>query len=472
MANVKSKSVWFCKECGNESPKWMGKCPACGAWNSMVEETVVTGSSARKGRDIQMTLPGSGRKPISLAEIDSTSEARISLNNAELDRVLGGGLVEGSLVLIGGEPGIGKSTLSLQIPLRCPNLKTLYVTGEESPKQVKLRAARIGGDDSGCLIFSETLMENIIEEAGKVKPDIMIVDSVQTMYSQYVESSPGSVTQIKETASQLLRFSKESGIPVILIGHITKEGSIAGPKILEHIVDVVLQFEGDNRGSYRLLRSIKNRFGSTSELAVFEMTGTGLREVSNPSEMLIPMHEEGLSGVAVSAMLDGTRPFLIEVQSLVSSAVYGTPQRSAMGFDVRRLNMLLAVLEKRAGFKLSVKDVFLNMAGGLRVNDPACDMAVICAVLSSNFDMPIPQNICFAGEIGLSGEIRPVAQTDRRIMEAARLGFKKIYISSFSSIELPTNKEAGSKDGDLLKNIQIIQVGDVPALCRSLFSGN
>jgi DNA repair protein RadA/Sms len=310
------------------------------------------------------------------------------------------------------------------------------------------------------MIYSETLMENIIREAREIMPDLMIVDSVQTMFSQNVESSPGSVTQIKETAAMLLRFAKETGVPVILIGHITKEGSIAGPKILEHIVDVVLQFEGDNRGTYRLLRSIKNRFGSTSELAVFEMTGKGLREVSNPSEMLIPMHEEGLSGVAVSAMLDGTRPFLIEVQALVSSAAYGTPQRSATGFDVRRLNMLLAVLEKRAGFKLSVKDVFLNMAGGLKVSDPACDLAVICAVLSSNFDFAIPADVCFAGEIGLSGEIRPVAQTERRIIEASRLGFKRIYVSSFSSLE----GLAGQADA-----IEVIKVADVPALCRSLF---
>ena len=347
MATLKTKTVWFCKSCGNESSKWMGRCPACGEWNTMVEETVATG---RKTSSASVSVPGSGRKPMPLSEIDTTKENRISLNNAEVDRILGGGLVEGSLVLIGGEPGIGKSTLSLQLPLNCPSLKTLYVTGEESAKQVKLRAARIGGDDAGCMIYSETLMENIIAEARSIMPDLMVVDSVQTMFSQNVESSPGSVTQIKETASMLLRFAKETGVPVILIGHITKEGSIAGPKILEHIVDVVLQFEGDNRGSYRLLRSIKNRFGSTSELAVFEMTGKGLREVSNPSEMLVPMHGEDLSGIAVSAMLDGTRPFLIEVQALVSSAAYGTPQRSATGFDVRRLNMLLAVLEKRAGF--------------------------------------------------------------------------------------------------------------------------
>ena len=458
MATVKTKSVWFCKACGNESSKWMGRCPACGEWNTMVEETVATG---KKSSSQSISVPGAAQKPMPLAEIDSTHEQRISLNNAEVNRILGGGMVQGSLVLIGGEPGIGKSTLSLQIPLHCPDLKTLYVTGEESARQVKLRAGRIGGDDSNCLIYSETLMENILNEARKIMPDLMVVDSVQTMFSQNVESSPGSVTQIKETAAMLLRFAKETGVPVILIGHITKEGSIAGPKVLEHIVDVVLQFEGDNRGTYRLLRSIKNRFGSTSELAVFEMTGKGLREVSNPSEMLIPMHEEGLSGVAVSAMLDGTRPFLIEVQSLVSTAAYGTPQRSATGFDVRRLNMLLAVLEKRAGFKLGVKDVFLNMAGGLKVNDPACDLAVICAVLSSNFDFAISSDICFAGEVGLSGEIRPVAQTDRRVIEAARLGFKKIYVSAYSSLE-----------GVDQQSIEVVKVADVPALCRSLFKGN
>ena len=460
MPAVKTKTVWFCKSCGNESPKWMGRCPACGEWNTMVEETVATGKKA----SVADRVPGAGQKPMPLSEIDSSVENRISLNNDEVDRILGGGLVEGSLVLIGGEPGIGKSTLSLQIPLNCPNLKTLYVTGEESARQVKLRASRIGGDDANCLIYSETLMENIIAEAKSIMPDLMVVDSVQTMFSQHVESSPGSVTRIKETAAILLRFAKETGVPVILIGHITKEGSIAGPKILEHIVDVVLQFEGDNRGAYRLLRSIKNRFGSTSELAVFEMTGKGLREVSNPSEMLIPMHEEGLSGVAVSAMLDGTRPFLIEVQSLVSTAAYGTPQRSATGFDVRRLNMLLAVLEKRAGFKLSIKDVFLNMAGGLKVSDPACDLAVIAAVLSSNFDFAIPSDVCFAGEIGLSGEIRPVAQTDRRIIEAARLGFKRVFVSSFTALD--GLQEQG------VKGIEVVKVADVPALCRALFKAD
>ena len=312
-----------------------------------------------------------------------------------MDRILGGGMVPGSLVLIGGEPGIGKSTLSLQIPLSCSNLRTLYVTGEESAKQVGMRAKRLGGDDSNCSIFCETLIGTVIEEARAMMPDLMIVDSVQTMYTESVDSAPGSVSQVREVAAALLRFAKESGVPVILIGHITKDGFIAGPKILEHIVDVVLQFEGENRGSYRILRSIKNRFGSTSELAVFEMTGAGLREVANPSELLIPMHEQGLSGTAIAATLDGTRPMLFEVQALVSSAVYGTAQRSATGFDARRLNMLLAVLEKRAGFHLSAKDVFLNMAGGLKVSDPAVDLAVICAVLSSNFDFAIPSDVCF-----------------------------------------------------------------------------
>ena len=452
---TKAKSVWFCTSCGNESPKWMGRCPACGEWNTMVEEP----KESRKASSGQAGRSGSGerRKPVHIRDIETSGESRISLGNGEVDRILGGGIVPGSLVLVGGEPGIGKSTLSLQIPLHCDSIKTLYVTGEESVNQVKMRADRLGGSSAQCFIYSETLMENILEEARTMMPDLVIVDSVQTMYTESVESAPGSVSQIKEVAAQLLRFAKETGVPVILIGHITKDGYIAGPKILEHIVDVVLQFEGENRGAYRILRSIKNRFGSTSEIAVFEMTGNGLREVSNPSEMLIPMHEQGLSGTAVCAMLDGTRSFLFEVQALVSSAAYGTAQRSATGFDVRRLNMLLAVLERRAGFHLSAKDVFLNMAGGLKVNDPACDLAVICAVLSSNFDFAIPSDVCFAGEVGLSGEIRPVAQVDRRISEAARLGFKKIFVSSFAST------------GQKAEGIQVIKVADVPALVKTLF---
>ena len=453
-ASPKSKSVWFCTSCGNEFPKWMGQCPACKEWNTLQEREMISGVSGGRGAQ---HVPGASRKPVRLKEVEATGEDRISLGSTEVDRLLGGGIVKGSLVLIGGEPGIGKSTLSLQLPLQSPHLKTLYVTGEESVKQVKMRADRLGGDSSNCLIFSETLMDNILAEAEEAAPDLMIVDSVQTMYCSGVESTAGSVTQIKETAARLLRFAKESGIPVILIGHITKEGAIAGPKILEHIVDVVLQFEGENRGAYRVLRSIKNRFGSTSELAVFEMTGTGLREVSNPSELLIPQHEDGLSGTAVAAMLDGVRPFLFEVQALVSSAVYGTAQRSATGFDVRRLNMLLAVLERRAGFKLSQKDVFLNMAGGLRVTDPAADLAVVCAVLSSNFDFPIPNDVCFAGEVGLSGEIRPVSQAERRATEAARLGFKKVFLSSYTRFD---KKPQG---------IEVVKVADIPALVKALF---
>lgn len=461
---TKIKTAWFCTSCGNESPKWMGRCPACGEWNTMVEETVATGKKPVGATGVNSV--GSASRPQPLSAVETGGEARVSLNNAELDRILGGGMVEGSLVLVGGEPGIGKSTLSLQIPLNCPNLRTLYVTGEESAKQVKLRAERLAAgmgagasDFSNCLIYSETLMENVITEARALMPDLMVVDSVQTMYSQAVESSPGSVSQIKETAAMLLRFAKETGVPVILIGHITKEGSIAGPKILEHIVDVVLQFEGDNRGAYRLLRSIKNRFGSTSEIAVFKMTGTGLVEVPNPSELLIPMHADNLSGIAVGAILDGTRPFLIEVQALVSTAAYGTPQRSATGFDTRRLNMLLAVLEKRAGFKLSIKDVFLNMAGGLKITETACDLAIVSAVLSSNIDFPIPSDVCFAGEVGLSGEIRPVAQAERRIAEAARLQYRKIFISSFSTIDFKA------------EGIEVVRVGDIPELCRNLFRG-
>ena len=421
----------------------------------MVEKSVVTGKTAAVR--VQSVVGGSSR-PLKLSEIASAQESRATLGIAELDRLLGGGLVEGSLVLIGGEPGIGKSTLSLQIPLSC-HLKSLYITGEESPRQVKMRADRLGGLSDSCLIYSETRMEDILAQAAEVKPQLMIVDSVQTMYTSAAESSAGSVTQIREVTSMLLHFAKNSGIPVILIGHITKDGYIAGPKILEHIVDVVLQFEGDGKGTYRMLRSIKNRFGSTSELAVFEMTGSGLREVTNPSEMLMPMHGDGLSGTAIAVMLDGLRPFLFEVQALVSTAAYGTAQRSATGFDVRRLNMLLAVLEKRAGFKLNAKDVFLNMAGGLRVSEPACDLAVVCAVLSSNFDYPVPPDVCFAAEVGLSGEIRPVAQTDRRVMEASRLGFRKIFISSWSTLE-PRSLQSG---------VEIVKVGDIPAFVKALF---
>ena len=450
---AKIRTLWYCTSCGNESSKWMGQCPACKEWNTMVEAPVKSTSTK------STMLPGERTNvPTALTEINSDGEQRLSLGNGELDRLLGGGIVPGSLVLIGGEPGIGKSTLSLQIPLHSKGVKTLYVTGEESEKQVKMRADRLGGDQSGCTIYAQTRLDDILTQALACKPNLMVVDSVQTMYCDNVESTAGSVSQIKEVAARLLRFAKESGIPVILIGHITKDGFIAGPKILEHIVDVVLQFEGDGRGAYRIMRSIKNRFGSTSELAVFEMTGSGLKEVANPSELLIPMHQEGLSGTAICAILEGNRPILFEVQALVSSAAYGTAQRSATGFDVRRLNMLLAVLERRAGFKLGAKDVFLNMAGGLKITDPACDLAVICAILSSNFDFALPSDVCFAAEVGLSGEIRPVSQTERIIMEASRLGFKKIYVSSYSSI--------GQKAPD---SLQVVKVADVPSLIKILF---
>ena len=461
-ASNKTKTTWFCKNCGYESPKWLGRCPSCGEWNTMAESTVVTGKVTPSAGSF--TVPGQARTPRRLSEIDMGSEARKSLSNKEVDRILGGGIVEGSLVLLGGEPGIGKSTLSLQIPLHCPSMKTLYVSGEESVRQVRMRAERLGGDASNCFILSETLLENILTQAREIKPALLIVDSIQTIYSEALDSSAGSVSQVRECASALLRYAKETGVPVILIGHITKDGTLAGPKILEHIVDVVLQFEGDTKGSYRILRSIKNRFGSTDELAVFEMTGSGLREVRNPSEILIPMHQDDLSGIAIAAMMDGTRPFLIEIQALVSTAAYGTPQRSATGFDGRRLNMLLAVLEKRAGFKLAAKDVFLNIAGGLRVSDPACDLAIVASILSSNFDLYISPKICFAAEVGLSGEIRPVSQVERRIAEAEKLGFEEIYISSFNK-ESSFARRKKTADG----GITVTPVSDIAALCRRLF---
>ncbi|MCF0178284.1 MAG: DNA repair protein RadA, partial [Bacteroidales bacterium] len=446
---VKLKSVWFCSSCGNESAKWMGRCPACGEWNSMVEEPKAAkeSKSAAPSRNRAYIETRGMAKAEKLDQISIQEENRFSIGIGEVDRLLGGGLVNGSLILLGGEPGIGKSTLSLQIPLTCANLNTLYVSGEESPKQIKLRAQRLGGNGAECMVLSETLLENILEQAKEIKPKLLIVDSIQTIYSDALESSAGSISQVRECAAALLRYAKANDTVVILIGHITKDGSIAGPKILEHIVDVVLQFEGDTRGSYRILRSIKNRFGSTDELAVFEMTGTGLREVANPSELLIPMHQENLSGIAIAAMMDGSRPLLIELQSLVSTAAYGMPQRSATGFDARKMNMLLAVLEKRAGFKLATKDVFLNVAGGLRITDPSCDLAVVVAILSSNFDLAITPDTCFAAEVGLSGELRPVSQVERRIAEAEKLGFKKIYISSF-------NKESSFSK----KNIEVVAV--------------
>ena len=453
---AKIKKAWFCSSCGAESPKWMGKCPSCGEWNTMVEEITSRG----KG----FIDVSSASRPQPLSAISSEEENRIVSGNGELDRVLGGGLVKGSLILIGGEPGIGKSTLSLQIPLYCNGLRTLYISGEESARQIKMRGERLGGSPENCLVLSETLLEHILERAKEVAPQLLIVDSIQTIYSEKIDSSAGSVSQVKECAASLLRYAKETETPVILIGHITKDGSLAGPKILEHIVDVVLQFEGDTRHSYRILRSIKNRFGSTSELAVYQMTGSGLKEILNPSEMFIPMHGEDLSGAAICATLDGTRPFLIEVQALVSSAAYGMPQRSATGFDVRRMNMLLAVLEKRVGFKLSQKDVFLNVAGGIRVTDPACDLSVVASILSSNCDQPISQRRAFAAEIGLSGEIRPVGQVEKRIAEAAKLGFESIYVSKFCN--LPKDfRELLSTTAD----IKIFELENIPQLVKRLF---
>jgi DNA repair protein RadA/Sms len=423
----KIKKAYFCQQCGYESAKWLGKCPSCGEWNSFVEETVSKSSSP------QVAGGHATIKPVKINEVSIEEHNRILLANNEMNRLLGGGLVAGSIALIGGEPGIGKSTLSLQIALKQPNLKTLYVSGEESASQIKLRAERLGGgNNSNCYILPETLLENILLQTKEINPDFVVIDSIQTIYTEKLDSSPGSVSQIRECAALLMRYAKESNTPVFVIGHITKDGSIAGPKILEHIVDVVLQFEGDNNYIYRLLRSMKNRFGSTDEIGIFEMTGNGLREVVNPSEVLITRHDESLSGSSVAAMIDGARSFLIEIQALVSTAAYGTPQRSTTGFDVRRLNMLLAVLEKRAGFRLAVKDVFLNVAGGIKVIDPAIDLAVVSSILSSSADIPVPQDWCFSGEVGLSGEIRPVNRIAARISEAEKLGFKKIFVSKYN----------------------------------------
>lgn len=423
---AKLKSVYFCSSCGYESPKWMGKCPACGEWSTFVEE-LIRKDTASKQEDTR-SFREVRSEPMTLSEIKADELPRIDMNDGELNRVLGGGLVPASVVLIGGEPGIGKSTLVLQTILKLSGVKSLYVSGEESAGQLKLRADRIGIQNDDCLIVCETNLDEIFKHVRKVSPQLLIIDSVQTIYSEALESSPGSISQVRECASLLLKFAKQSGTPVLLIGHITKEGSIAGPKILEHMVDAVLQFEGDQHYMYRILRGVKNRFGSTAELAIYEMNRSGLREVSNPSELLLTQNHDGLSGVAIAAAVEGVRPFLIETQALVSTAAYGTPQRSATGFDIRRMNMLLAVLEKRAGFKLAQKDVFLNIAGGLRVSDPGMDLAVISAVLSSSLDMTIENETCLCGEVGLSGEIRPVHRIEQRIQEAEKLGFSRILV--------------------------------------------
>lgn len=419
------KSAWFCSQCGAESPKWTGRCPECGAWNTMVEERVATAKGASKSiGPARMTKS----KPRKVSEIEALDEPRIHMPSEELNRVLGGGLVTGSLVLIGGEPGIGKSTLVLQNILSIKSRRILYVSGEESATQLKMRADRIGRLSDNCYIVCETSLENIFDHIEDVKPELLIVDSIQTIASEAIESAAGSVSQVRECAAQLLKYAKETGVPVLLIGHINKDGAIAGPKVLEHIVDVVLHFEGDRQHLYRLLRAIKNRFGNTNEIGIYEMCRRGLREVTNPSEMLLSPTGDNLSGTAIGVAVEGIRAFLIETQALVSSAAYGTPQRSVTGFDSRRMNMLLAVLEKRVGFKLIQKDVFLNIAGGLKVADPAMDLPVICAVLSSNIDIAIPRKVCMTGEVGLSGEIRPVTRIEQRISEAAKLGMETIII--------------------------------------------
>ena len=418
------KTMWFCTSCGADSPKWVGKCPACGAWNTMVEEKV---GPATPSASVPLSTKARS-KPRPVNEIEAVDEPRIHMPSEELNRVLGGGLVKGSIVLIGGEPGIGKSTLVLQNLLAIRNRRILYVSGEESATQLKLRADRIGRGSDNLYIVCETSLENIFAHIEEVEPEILVVDSIQTIATETLDSSAGSVGQVRECAACLLRFAKESGVPVLLIGHINKEGTIAGPKVLEHIVDAVLQFEGDRQYMYRLLRGIKNRFGSTSEIGIYEMVQRGLREVANPSEMLMGHGGEELSGVAVGVTLEGIRPFLIEIQALVSSAAYGTPQRSVTGFDSKRVNMLLAVLEKRVGFKLGAKDVFLNVAGGIKVNAPALDLAVIAAILSSNVDMVIPRGWCMAGEVGLTGEIRPVTRIEQRITEAQKLGMTDMLV--------------------------------------------
>ena len=427
---AKDKIAYVCSNCGQESAKWIGKCPSCGQWNTFKEIRIAndTGSMAAKNaaHAVRSSITNKN-KPLFLHEISAKDEPRIDMHDDELNRVLGGGLVSGSIVLLGGEPGIGKSTLTLQTILYMNERRILYVSGEESAHQIKMRAERIGGN-SEVMILCETSLESIFDNIKEVKPELVVIDSIQTISTSDVESSPGSITQVRECAAALLRFAKTSGIPVILIGHINKEGTLAGPKILEHIVDTVIQFEGDQHYMYRILRSIKNRFGSTSELGIYEMQQNGLRQVSNPSELLLSQDHEGLSGVAISSAIEGVRPFLVETQALVSSAAYGTPQRSATGFDQRRLNMLLAVLEKRVGFKLMQKDVFINIAGGLRVTDLAMDLSVIAAVLSSNVDTAIEAGWCMAGEVGLSGEVRPVNRIEQRIAEAEKLGFAHMII--------------------------------------------
>jgi len=426
---AKAKTVFFCQHCGAQSSKWMGRCPSCGEWNTYVEEVVQREESRLTDR------PGFGTSaalPHLIHEVSSSGEKRIVTSDQEFNRVLGGGLMAGSLVLVGGEPGIGKSTLMLQVALHVRDMKVLYITGEESEQQIRVRADRLGIRNQHCYILAETLTRNILQHLEEVKPGLVVVDSIQTLQTDILDSSAGSISQIRECASELQKYAKLTSVPVILIGHITKDGTLAGPKLLEHMVDTVLQFEGDRNYGFRILRSVKNRFGPTSELGIYEMLGSGLREVANPSEILISQREENMSGMAIASTMEGLRPMLIEIQALVSSAVYGTPQRSTTGFDARRLNMLLAVLEKRSGFRLGFKDVFLNIAGGIRVDDPALDLAVVTAILSSNEDIPVSKSFCFAAEVGLSGEIRPVNYIAQRVAEANKLGFEKIFLSRYN----------------------------------------
>lgn len=458
---AKLKKSYFCTACGNESPKWVGKCPACGQWNTYTEEIVAAKSTPLTTNNFFSLSAGSGdrNRPIPVHQVQRAAFERIDLLNQEVNRVLGGGLVPGSLVLLGGEPGIGKSTLALQIAVRMANSPILYVSGEESPEQIKMRADRIGVLNEECMILSETSLENIITQLTENTPELVVIDSIQTLYSERIESSPGSVSQVRECAAMLLKYAKETKVPVLIIGHITKEGAIAGPKILEHIVDVVFQFEGDSNNAYRILRSIKNRFGATNEIGVFEMRNEGLREVDNPSEILVSHYDEPLSGIAIGATIEGVRPFLIETQALVSSSAYGTPQRSATGVDYKRLNMLLAVLEKRVGFKLGTKDVFLNLAGGFRVADTGLDLAIIAAIISSGLDIALDTDICFAGEVGLSGEVRPASRTEQRVTEAARLGFRTIVVSGYARKAL----------SHVPKGIEIVYVSRVDELARRVF---
>ncbi|WP_461302309.1 DNA repair protein RadA [Aureisphaera sp.] len=452
---AKTKTTFFCQNCGSQYSKWQGQCTSCKEWNTIAEEVV---QKAQKPGWDASSQPSAKRaaKPVRISEIDTRVETRLNTQNQELNRVMGGGLVPGSLSLLGGEPGIGKSTLMLQVALQLP-YKTLYVSGEESAQQIKMRAERIHPNSEHCFILTETNTQQIFRNISEMQPDIVVIDSIQTLQTNHIESSAGSVSQIRECTAELIKFAKETATPVILIGHITKDGHIAGPKILEHMVDTVLQFEGDRNHVYRILRAHKNRFGSTHELGIYEMQGNGLREVSNPSEILISKNEEDLSGTAIAATLEGMRPLMIEIQALVSTAVYGTPQRSTTGYNVKRLNMLLAVLEKRAGFKLGAKDVFLNVTGGISVDDPAIDLAVVAAVLSSNIDIAIDKRMCFAAEIGLAGEVRPVTRVDQRISEAEKLGFESIIISKYCKLPKETY------------GIQVIKLAKVHDVVKYLF---